>query len=238
MTDWPLIFIGGFLGSSHCVGMCGGFVLAIGAQAPSLAANLRRQTVYTAGRVFTYIFIGAAAGYAGQRATAVTVGAISAQALLALVAGGLLIWQGMKSAGWAPHRFVTRSTSHFCPEQLLFRSVLRGPGLAAAFVAGLLTGWLPCGLVYAYLAFAASSGSMLAGMATMGLFGAGTAPLMLLVGSGGSWLSLAMRRRMLRLAAVFVIVSGCITLARGATFLGQGAQPHLPACPFCPAKSP
>ena len=35
-----LIFVGGLLGSAHCVGMCGGFALSIGAQ-----GNLRTTTL-------------------------------------------------------------------------------------------------------------------------------------------------------------------------------------------------
>ncbi|MBL9125347.1 MAG: sulfite exporter TauE/SafE family protein, partial [Planctomycetaceae bacterium] len=35
MIELPLILIGGLLGSSHCVGMCGGFALWVGIGAPS-----------------------------------------------------------------------------------------------------------------------------------------------------------------------------------------------------------
>jgi sulfite exporter TauE/SafE len=43
MMDGLLIFLGGLLGSGHCVGMCGGFALALGSACPGLLANLRRQ---------------------------------------------------------------------------------------------------------------------------------------------------------------------------------------------------
>ena len=45
--------------------------------------------------------------------------------------------------------------------------------MISALLAGLLTGFLPCGLVYAMLALAASSSSLWHGAATMGLFGLG-----------------------------------------------------------------
>ena len=65
MIELPLVFLGGLLGSAHCVGMCGGFALSIGVGAKSFTANLQRQLVYTLGRVLTYSFFGVAAGYAG-----------------------------------------------------------------------------------------------------------------------------------------------------------------------------
>ena len=61
-----LVFVGGLLGSAHCVGMCGGFVLALGVR-PGLFANLRRQIAYGLGRVFTYTVGGIAAGMVGLR---------------------------------------------------------------------------------------------------------------------------------------------------------------------------
>ena len=65
MIELPLVFLGGLLGSAHCVGMCGGFAVSIGIGSRGLASNLRRQLVYTAGRIFTYSFFGIVAGYAG-----------------------------------------------------------------------------------------------------------------------------------------------------------------------------
>ena len=53
MIELPLVFLGGLLGSAHCVGMCGGFALTIGLGARDVAANVCRQLVYTAGRIFT-----------------------------------------------------------------------------------------------------------------------------------------------------------------------------------------
>ena len=53
-----------------------------------------------------------------------------------------------------------------------------GAGLSA----GLLWGWLPCGLVYSALITALSSGSALRGAGMMLAFGAGTLPNLLLAG--------------------------------------------------------
>jgi Cd2+/Zn2+-exporting ATPase len=42
MIELRLVFLGGLLGSAHCVGMCGGFAISVGLGASGFAANLRR----------------------------------------------------------------------------------------------------------------------------------------------------------------------------------------------------
>ena len=65
MTELPLIFLGGLLGSSHCIGMCGPLALALGVQESRLHVNLGRQLLFSAGRITTYGFLGAVAGATG-----------------------------------------------------------------------------------------------------------------------------------------------------------------------------
>ena len=89
MIGLPLVFLGGLLGSAHCVGMCGGFALLIGSGARSARANLARQIVYSLGRIFTYSACGAAVGYAGLRLSDDLPSVVNAQALLAIVAGAV-----------------------------------------------------------------------------------------------------------------------------------------------------
>ena len=70
MIELPFVFLAGLLGSSHCVGMCGGFALTIGSAARLVRENLWRQTIYSAGRVFTYTWLGICAAYGGMVAGA------------------------------------------------------------------------------------------------------------------------------------------------------------------------
>ena len=69
MIELPMVFLGGLLGSAHCVGMCGGFALGIGLGTPSFAANVGRQVIYTTGRVFTYALPGRRRGICRARAS-------------------------------------------------------------------------------------------------------------------------------------------------------------------------
>jgi hypothetical protein len=96
-----------------------------------------------------------------------------------------------------------------------------------------LTGFLPCGLVYGFLTLASSSASVVHGLLTMVAFGAGTAPIMILTGVGGSLLSHSSRRHMLRVSAVCVLVTGLISLGRGVMFVQFPGSAALESCPFC-----
>jgi sulfite exporter TauE/SafE len=196
-----------------------------------------RQLVYSAGRLATYGFCGALAGASSRRLMQVSPGWVNLQALVAIVAGLLLIWQGLQSAGiplWPRRRITAASGS--CPAGVLFKTFLTAPNMSGVFLAGLTTGFLPCGLVYAHLALAGASGGMLAGLLMMLAFGAGTIPLMLVTGMGGRLLSFSARRRLLQCAAWCVIVTGVVSTTRGALAAANSFQPgatERPACPFC-----
>lgn len=252
MIELPLIFLGGLLGSAHCVGMCGGFALLVGAPAPRWSTNLVRQLAFSAGRVFTYTSCGALLGFAGLRLAEDLPAVINLQAMLAIVAGVLLVAQGLWSAGVRPaalrpstwlarRQLAPFSTAGFAGSALHFGcggagmlgSLLRASRLRDVFLSGLFVGFMPCGLVYAYLALATSTGNLAYGAATMTAFGLGTMPLMILTGSGASVVSLATRQRLLRLAAWCVIVTGLISIARGCGFLDLGGAAPSSGCPFC-----
>ncbi|HVW37411.1 MAG TPA: sulfite exporter TauE/SafE family protein [Pirellulales bacterium] len=232
-----MIFIGGLLGSAHCVGMCGAFAISIGANTPSWRVNLLRQLTYSLGRVFTYSAAGAMAGYGGWRLTRSATPFIHAQAWLAVLAGMLLAIQGLAAAGvW--RRIAPGGKRPACLSAGLFASFLKAPRLGDVFLAGVLNGLLPCGLVYAYLALATSSGNMLSGFIQMSLFGLGTLPIMVLTGCGGNLLGLVGRRRLLHVAAWCVVLTGALSIARGAAFLQNDAQVAAASCPACAEAAP
>ncbi len=232
MIEWPLIFLGGLLGSAHCIGMCGGFAVAIGAGARHGRQNVARQLVYSLGRVTTYTTGGAAAGFGGMRLARAWEGWVNVPAVLAVLAGVLLIIQGTLATGiWRPRN--ARLQHAVCLAGSMFKSMLTAPGWRGVFLAGLFTGFLPCGLVYAYLALATSAGDLWRGAAVMTLFGLGTWPLMIVSGVGVSLMSPKARRKLMFVAAWCVMVTGAITLARGCGFLDLPFRPATKSCPFC-----
>lgn len=227
MLESLLIVAGGLLGSGHCLGMCGGFVLTLGSHAPRARSNLLRQLAYACGRVSVYILGGAFVGFGGWQLGRSAV--VNVQAVLSIVAGVFLIAEGFFSAGWAPRPFASRNV---CPGANIFATLLTAPNLSAVFVAGLVNGLLPCGLVYAYLALAASAGNLFEGALVMALFGLGTMPALVLTGLAGSLITRVWRRRILHLAALCMIVTGLVALWRGTT-AWQRAADQEPACPYC-----
>jgi sulfite exporter TauE/SafE len=240
MTEFQLLFLAGLAGSLHCVGMCGGFACVIGADARGRAATLRRQLAYNVGRVTTYCFLGALAGYLGLLLVAHSGDAAIAawiQRGFALLSGVLLVYVGLQFFGLQARGALGAGGALLADAM---RSLVRAPGLAGPLAFGVLNGFLPCPLVYAAAAQAAASGGPGPGMLTMAAFGLGTFPALLAAGALGAWwqragapagvatLSLASRgsaaraahagagrARTLRLAGALIVALGLVTLARG-----------------------
>ena len=249
MIELPLVFVAGILGTAHCLGMCGPFALIIGGGSKSWSDAVARQLAYTAGRVFTYAVLGAAAGYCGSHLVAVLPSFLNFPAALAIAAGLLLLWQGFRATGLWPSRLVSRwwnsaaSNGIGAARDRLPRSAapclaggflgqfLRSRG-TGVFLAGMFTGLLPCGLLYGMLALAASTHSLPFGGLAMAIFGLGTAPGMILTGLSGRIIGPAVRRRILTAAAWCLMLAGLVSVVRGVSFLSTDR--HLPAsCPMC-----
>ncbi|MEM9353403.1 MAG: sulfite exporter TauE/SafE family protein [Planctomycetota bacterium] len=233
MIEIPLIFVGGLLGSAHCIGMCGPLAVALSASAPSGAGLFGRQLFFSFGRVFTYACCGAAAGFGGAWAASPTQAYAVPQAWLAIAAGTALILMGLVTAGVLPKPALRALGESPCTAAAWLKTFLAAPGWFGPFLAGIFTGFIPCGLVYAFLLKAGSSGGVWQGWLTMVAFGLGTLPVMLLVGYGGSFLSAGRRARIFRVAAWCIVATGLISVARGAYQLEPIAAGSQPACPLC-----
>lgn len=112
----------------------------------------------------------------------------------------------------------------------LIRPLMKEPSGTAALVLGVATGFLPCGIVYATLAVAASSGSVLVGMMTMAAMGLGTVWSLLILGMSGGFLAARLRGRATLLAGAVLVLLGVVTVLRGTTMLRHILPPsHKPA---------
>jgi sulfite exporter TauE/SafE len=236
--EYALILLGGLLGSSHCVGMCGGFALSIGANTPRVRQNAVRQLVYSAGRIFTYAFLGAVAGFGGARLSDYAGTFVNVSAALSIFAGGLLLLQGLSVLGWLPWKTTTDNGAP-CLMGGFLRTFLLSERLFDMLIAGILTGFLPCGLVYAFLALATATGHVLSGALVMTVFGLGTVPLMVATGISASAISIHARQQLFRAAAVLVMLTGLLTISRGVAFATSQTHRSPIPCPFChPAAEP
>jgi len=237
MPYYPLLFLAGFAGSFHCIGMCGGFACALGADPRGAGATSVRHILYNTGRLTTYCFLGALAGGLGH-AICTSVGLRSepgtpflnvsldaGQRALAVMAGLLMIIMALSFFGLRSWR---RVTSSFGSSTLVssLRSLLRTPGHAAPLAFGVLNGFLPCPLVYAMVAQAASTVDVLSGCLVMAVFGLGTFPAMLAMGGLGRLLAPRWRQRGVRVAGGFILVLGLITLGRGVVPMAGGHGLH------------
>jgi len=130
------------------------------------------------------------------------------------LAGLLMITMAM---GFFGLRSWHRVTSGFGGSTLVIslRSLLRRPGHAAPLAFGVLNGFLPCPLVYAMIAQAATTVDVLSGCLTMAVFGLGTFPAMLVMGGIGRLLAPRWRQRGVRVAGSFILALGLVTLGRG-----------------------
>ena len=102
---------------------------------------------------------------------------------------------------------------------------MRIPG--QAFLLGLLWGWLPCGLVYAVVAWALTSGSALEGALLMLGFGTGTLPAMLIAGNSLHYFSGWVRSPRVRALAGMSIIGFGIYSAISALHSQHHHHDHL-----------
>lgn len=211
MIDFSLVFAAGFLGSAHCVGMCGGFVLAA-STAPGRTARLTRQLFYFMGKTLTYTVMGGAVGLAGA-----TVGSAFAgvQNAISIGAGALMFVLGLHLLGAVGLLKGMGTLMNWPPFRAASRYFTRKRTAAGALGLGLLNGLLPCGLVYSLLAMAAATGTMLGGALTMLVFGCATVPALFALAWIGDLLQPAWQHRLHRASGVLVMALGLITVLRG-----------------------
>lgn len=205
-------FLVGFLGSTHCIGMCSGIVgaLTLGARrAPGSTAwsALPFLLAYNVGRVTTYVCIGAVLGFIGARLFH-AMPSSAAQLAARLISGSFMVALGLYLTGWwvglgALERLGAKLWTRVEP---FGRRLLPVNHTAKAFVVGMVWGWLPCGMVYAALAWSLTSGSAAQGAGLMAAFGVGTMPMLLVLGATARWLGAAARAPVLRRTAGIVVL--------------------------------
>jgi len=106
-----------------------------------------------------------------------------------------------------------------------FRHFLRGTAGHTVFLAGVANGFLPCGLVYAFLAMSLAAANPVLGAMLMLAFGAGTVPAMTLLGCGGGFVAQRSRARIRQNAAVVVVMAGAVTVYRAIPSMNSCCDP-------------
>jgi sulfite exporter TauE/SafE len=201
----------GFLGSFHCIGMCGPIALALPVPKSSNIIFFSGRVLYNAGRLIAYGLMGLLFGFLGkgfvvwgyQQSLSIALGVIIL-VLLFIPAKYKNKFLGMN--------IILKVTE---PLKRLIGSLFKRNNLLSFLLIGFLNGFLPCGFVYIGLAGAIAAGSPVTGMLFMILFGLGTVPAMLAVSLFGKLINLNIRRKISRAVPVFAFMLALIFILRG-----------------------
>jgi len=218
VTIISIAFLGSF---GHCIGMCGGIVVAYSTIKINPKSSKVSQSVahllYSFGRVLTYSVLGAIFGALGGVITYSN----SANGILLLVAGVAMILAGLSLMGKI--KFLTIIEHSFSSSNLYqktFRQVLNSKSNLSFFILGMLNGLLPCGFVYFFAITAASTADPFYGALVMMIFGLSTIPAMFGLGFLTSLTSAtSFRNMMMSLSSIAVILYGAYTLYNGYQYL-------------------
>lgn len=213
MMLWAAFTLGLF-GSLHCVGMCGPIALAVPGSHSRPVDRAIRSLQYNLGRTASYMSMGLIFGGLGagirlagfQSVLSIAMGAI----ILILAFFALDFENKLLNHSWL-NRFYGWIRLHL-------GKLLRAQNRGASWTLGVLNGFLPCGLVYAAVFGAISTGDWWKGTVFMGLFGLGTIPLMFSIAYAGQWLNVKWRTRLRKLIPGFLLLMGMMLIMRGLHF--------------------
>ncbi|WP_457745733.1 sulfite exporter TauE/SafE family protein [Sulfurimonas sp.] len=220
LTIISIAFLGSF---GHCIGMCGGIVVAYSTIKIEPSSSKVSKTVahllYNFGRVLTYTILGAIFGYLGGVATFSNL----ANGSMLIFAGVVMILAGLSLMGKI--KFLTLIEHSFSSSSVYkkaFRRVLNSKSNVSFFVLGMLNGLLPCGFVYFFAITAAATADPFWGAVVMFIFGISTVPAMFSLGFISSLASAtSFRNMMMSLSSVAVILYGAFTIYNGYDYISN-----------------
>ena len=213
-----ILFFVGVLTGFHCVSMCGAFVVGYTTKnAERGHAGFKQHFVYGGAKVVSYAVIGGIFGLIGG----VFAFSVGLRAGIAIFAGLFMIAFALSMLGVKFFRklqfnpkFLTKWASKTTHDAKGFYK--------APFMTGILSGlFIACGPLQALYLYAAGTGSFWIGFLSLGAFSLGTLPVLIGFGSLTSVISKDATKRILKVAAVLVLILGLIMLNRGLVVLGS-----------------
>jgi sulfite exporter TauE/SafE len=165
----------------------------------------------------TYTILGAIFGLLGQ----VIAFTPTTKGILFLLTGFLMILTGLSLLG--QFKFLNSaeiSISKYRWYRDRFKRLISDKSLISFFMLGMLNGIIPCGLVYSFAVFAASTASPFWGAVVMVSFGLATIPALFFLGSITKYLQQnSIRGTMMKLSSMLVILYGIFTLYKAYQFI-------------------
>lgn len=191
----------------HCLGMCGGFVIAYNVRLNNIDASKRYMYIFTyhSFRIFAYIAIGACFGIFGS----IFALSLKTRAFLYFGLGIFLVLIGIsllkkgKLLAFLENDKIF--VSIFKPK---IKKYMQLSSLKSFGMLGFLNGLIPCGIVYFFGAMAISSGDILDSIMIMLVFGICTMPALFGFSFLSSIASENFKTKMHYISAILMIAYG------------------------------
>jgi len=218
-VGYGLIFIIGIFAGFHCIGMCGGLVVAYSTKNIQNEEARKRKLLphleYNAGRLISYFLIG---GILGGVGSFFGINPIFTGSIL-IIASILMLLMGLSFIKSYPLlEKIKLNTPQFIA-RFLFRNKNnkkpKGP-----FIIGILNGFMPCGPLQAMELYALTSGNVTIGALSMGAYALGTIPIMLIFGFFISNIASEYANKIIKFSGILIIILAIIMLNRGLTSFG------------------
>ncbi len=214
-------FIMGFVGSVHCVGMCGPLAISMPFSFFTSIKKWAAIFMYNFGRVTAYSTIGIFVGLLGRG-----VNWFGLTQILSLILGALIVISVvsptiLKTVGISLPQWVNKNQVN------ALQSLIKKKSVGWMFLVGVLNGFLPCGLVYMAVAASLSANTILGSVIFMAFFGLGTIPAMITVIVAGQYLPQTWRMGFRKLVPVVTFIVGTLLILRGLNLDIPYISPYL-----------
>lgn len=191
--------------------MCGGFVMHLSVQQNQA---LIKQVAYHAGRIFIYTLWGFLGGTFSN--ILLQYGENSnLQNTITIIAGSIMIFIALQSLRILPKGIITQKVLQSTFLVRVFRSFIEDKSYFSGLYLGLLTGFLPCALLWGFVAYAASKANVLQSVWVMFVFAVSTVLPLALLGLLTVKLKQSVRVKLHYVSAFILFVLGIITILRG-----------------------
>lgn len=219
-----LVLLGAFsLSLVHCGAMCGSIVIAY-VSIKNVTKNSKIFSIkafighiaYNVGRLVSYVIIGIVFAFLGEGIAL----SFFARSFGEIVIGILLVVYAICFA-FFPNilRAIEPNLSKAGIFGKIFSNLLFSPSLASYFVLGILSGFLPCGLVYFFALNALNAGlvgtqAIFSSILVMVVFWLGTLPLMIGIGTISNSIK-SNRGMFLKISFLLMLSVGLLTIYKG-----------------------
>ncbi|MBP9838500.1 MAG: sulfite exporter TauE/SafE family protein [Proteobacteria bacterium] len=220
MLIYLTILITSFLGSLHCVGMCGGFVSCY-------TSSIKEKTntphlLYNLGRLLSYLTLGIIAAFIGKGLD-LKADLVGLQEVSALISGTLLLVIGF---GLIKENLFKNKVSFINKLYSKFIFNQNNTPAKQALLLGIFSALLPCGWLYSYVILAGGSSSILSATLTMLFFWLGTLPALLGTAMLAKFPLQKLRKHAPLIISLFVISAGIYNLYSHFAHAAQGHSCH------------